>query len=149
SDGLHLLREVDPTAFPPDHPPGGDPLAPSFGTKSLFEAPKSLGQSLNDVTAKADSGATIDVMVVYSNQTAAAAGSAIDAQIQQAIDTTNTVYSNSGITTRLRLVHAEQVNYNESGDFVTDLNWLDSDSTVASLRNTYGADMVSMFVEGT
>ena len=59
-------------------------------------------------------------MVVYSNQTAAAAGTAIGAQIQQAVDTANLVYANSGITTRLRLVHYEQVNYNESGDFPTD-----------------------------
>jgi hypothetical protein len=86
-------------------------------------------------------------MVVYSNQTAAAAGSAIGAQIQQAVDTANTVYANSGITTRLRLVSSQQVSYDESGDFPTDLNWLSSNAGVASLRNTYGADLVSMIVE--
>ena len=151
ADGLHLLREINESAFPPDHPPGlGDPLAPSFGTKSLFSAPPKIGSALNDIPSKAaDSGATIDVMVVYSNQTAAAVGSAIGAQIQQAIDTANTVYANSGITARLRLVNSVQVNYSESGDFPTDLNWLSSNSVVASLRDTYGADLVSMFVEGS
>ena len=88
-------------------------------------------------------------MVVYSNQTAVAAGSAIGAQIQQAVDTANVVYANSGITMRLRLVHYEQVNYNESGDFPTDLNWVNSNAGVGSLRNTFGADLVSMFVESS
>src|SRR4051794_17929806 len=36
STGLHLLREIDSSAFPPDHPPGaGDPMAPSFSRKSV------------------------------------------------------------------------------------------------------------------
>ena len=154
-DGLHLLREIDANSFPPDHPPGaGDPLAPSFTRKSVFSAPDAstddLPNVLSAVPAKAtDSGATIDVMVVYSSQTAAAAGSAIDAQIQQAIDTANTVYANSGITTRLRLVHSEQANYSESGDYPTDLNWLSGNSAIATLRNTYAADLVSMLVESS
>ena len=149
ANGVHVLREINESAFPPDHPPGaGDPLAPSFGTKSLFSTPQTVTSERSDVPTKtADSGATIDVMVVYSNQTGGAAGSGIGAQIQQAIDTANSVYANSGIATRLRLVHSEQVNYGESGDFPTDLNWLTSNSSVASLRNTYAADLVSMFVE--
>src|SRR5439155_7486687 len=47
----------------------------------------------------------------------------------------------------LNLVHTEQVNYNESGSIVTDLNWLTSNATVATLRNTYNADLVNMFIE--
>ena len=100
----------------------------------------------------ADTGAAIDVMVVYSKQTAAAAGTAIGAQIQQAIDSANAAYANSGITTRLNLVRTAAVNYDESGDFNTDLNRLTSGSDgymdeVAALRNTHGADLVSLFVE--
>ena len=63
-------------------------------------------------------------MIVYSNQTAAAAGAAIGAQASRPIDTTNLVYANSGITTRLRLVYAGPAGYDESGDFVTELNRL-------------------------
>jgi Metallo-peptidase family M12B Reprolysin-like/Viral BACON domain len=148
--GLHLLKQIEPTAFPPDHPPGiGDMLAPSRAKIVAF-GPSNDSENWSaalTVDAKADSGSTIDVMVVYSNQTGAATGSAIDAQIQQAVDTANAVYANSGIATRLRLVHSEQVNYNESGDFTTDLNWIVSNSTVAGLRNTFGADLVSMLVE--
>ncbi|HEV2041612.1 MAG TPA: choice-of-anchor D domain-containing protein, partial [Casimicrobiaceae bacterium] len=156
ADGLHVLRQIEQSAFPPDHPSGaGHPLSPTSAKKAAF-GPSSdsadwskaltITKALT-VAATADSGSTIDVMIVYSNQTAVAAGSAIGAQIQQAVDTANTVYTNSGITTRLRLVDYEQVNYNESGNIDTDLMWLTSDATVASLRNTYGADLVGMFTE--
>jgi peptidyl-Asp metalloendopeptidase len=151
-DGLTLLREVDDATFPPDHPGGGEPAAPRSMQKSLSHAARD--KPAGDETQKADSGATIDVMVIYSNQTAEAAGSAIGAQIQQAVDTANLVYANSGIATRLRLIHYEQVDYNESGDFPTDLNRLTTAGdgymdSVPALRNTYGADLVSLFVEAT
>ena len=151
--GTQSLRQVNQEGFPPDHPPGSETVRPPpshlkarTGTSSSFAA-----DSVKSLAA-ADSAATIDVMVVYSNQTAAAAGAAIGAQIQQAVDTANTAYANSGITTRLRLVHYEQANYDESGDFNTDLNRLTSAGdgymdNVAALRNTYGADLVSLFVE--
>jgi hypothetical protein len=102
--------------------------------------------------AAADASDTIDVMIVYSNQTAAAAGAAIGAQAQQAVDTANLVYANSGIGMRLRLVYAGPANYSESGDFSTDLTRLTSAGdgymdSVGTLRETYGADLVSLFVE--
>jgi len=143
--GAHWLQQIDQRAFPPDHPAGQDaPRAPSLDTGGQA-APTSSG-------AAADTGATIDVMIVYSNQTATAAGSGIGAEIQNAVDTANAVYANSGINTRLRLVHDEQVAYDESGDFYTDLNRLTSTrdgymDNVHALRDQYGADLVSLFVE--
>jgi len=151
-DGLTVLRQIDQDTFPPDHPPGAeDPQAPTATTKAAFGPSGGSADLSATLTTMAtmDAGSTIDVMVVYSNQAAAAAGLAIGAQIQHAVDTANTVYANSGITPRLRLVYYGQVNHNESGDFPTDLNWLDSDVGIAALRNSYGADLVSMFVEMT
>ena len=150
--GYTLLTQIDQDAFPPDHPPGGEALAaPVANIASPFAATGDTAALAAPmvIAASTDSGATIDVMVVYSNQTATAAGTAIGAQIQHAVDTANTVYANSGITTRLRLVQYSQVSYNESGDYPTDLNWLSTNAGVASLRNTYGADLVSMFVESS
>ena len=156
-DGVQTLRQIDPNAFPEDHPPGQQNMrvppqhsvAPSGDT-----ATQGSGSTSGTAVGAGDTGSTIDVMVVYSNQTASAAGSAIGAQIQQAVDTANQVYANSGIATRLRLVHYEQVSYNESGDFVTDLNRLTTSGdgymdNVPTLRNTYGADLVSLFVESS
>ena len=152
SDGLTLLQEIDPTSFPDDHPAGGEPLAPSADVKSGADAQSSASGDGTTATAAADTADTIDVMIVYSNQTATAAGAAIGAQAQQAVDTANLVYANSGIALRLRLVYAGPANYAESGDFNTDLTRLTSASDgymdgVSALRETYGADLVSLFVE--
>jgi len=152
SDGLTLLQEIDSAAFPEDHPATGELVAPVDNVKPLFGATNSSkGVLANGVVEKADTAAIIDVMIVYSNQTAAAAGAGIGAQAQQAVDTANLVYANSGITTRLRLVYAGPANYDESGDFNTDLNRLTNGADgymdgVAALRDAYGADFVSLFV---
>ena len=154
-DGIPLLREIDAGGFPEDHPNGNERLAPATELKSKIRvgADGTAQTTLADGTiAKADTAATIDVMIVFSNQSAAAAGSGMAAQAQQAVDTANLVYSNSGITTRLRLVYAGPADYDESGDFNTDLSRLTSGTdgymdNVASLRDAYGADLVSMFVE--
>ena len=151
ADGLTVLQQIDPNTFPSDHPSGAEVMHPPATPKALSvdasADPANISGALVDPSA-ADSGATIDVMVVYSNQTAAAAGAAIGAQIQQAVDTANLVYANSGITTRLRLVYSGLLNYNESGNIDTDLQQLPSNSTVGSLRNTNGADLVVMLTEG-
>jgi len=152
TDGLTLLQEIDPAAFPADHPGGAEPLAPAGDVKVGADAQSSASGTGTTATASADSSGTVDVMIVYSNQTAAAAGAAIGAQAQQAVDTANLVYANSGIALRLRLVYAGPANYSESGDFNTDLSRLTSGGdgymdSVSAMRETYGADLVSLFVE--
>jgi hypothetical protein len=91
----------------------------------------------------------IDVMVVYTPEARSAAGgiSQIEAAIQFAVDQANTAFSDSNVFTRFNLVHTAQANYNDSGNMSADLSWLRSDPTVASLRNTYAADLVSLIVE--
>lgn len=101
----------------------------------------------------ADSAARIDVMVAYTEAARAAAGStnAMKARIALAIKQTNTSYSSSGVTTRLRLVHVEEVTYTETGNLATALNRLKNPTdgsldNVHALRNAYGADMVALVV---
>ena len=153
ADGLTLLQQLDGAAFPEDHPGAAELLAPTLtGPRAETSELKSKGGLADAMVAKADTSATIDVMIVYSNQTATAAGAGIDAQAQQAVDAANLAYANSGITTRLRLVYVGPANYDESGDFTADLNRLTSSAdgymdNVATLRDTYGADLVSLFVE--
>jgi hypothetical protein len=152
SDGLTLLQEIDPAGFPADHPAGAEALAPAADVKAGADAQSQASGGATTAAASADAAGTIDVMIVYSNQTAAAAGAGIGAQAQQAVDTANLVYANSGIALRLRLVYAGPANYAESGDFGTDLSRLTSTAdgymdNVGALRETYGADLVSLFVE--
>ena len=144
-DGLYVLEEMNQLAYPADHPPGID-LHPPIPQVQLDRS--SPRESLKD-----SGTVTIDVMVVYSNETASAAGSAIGAQIQAAIDSANTIYANSGVNARLRLVYSGPANYAHSGNFSTDLSRLTSTSDgymddVHALRDAYGADMVSLWVEG-
>jgi hypothetical protein len=140
SDGTNMLRKIEERAFPPDHP-----VEPPEGDTSIVDALSQ--QLLNDINASADTEITIDIMVVFSNQTAGAAGAGITAQCQQAIDTTNLCYANSNIKPRVRMVYCGPANYDESGNYNTDLNWLTSNSYIKELRNQYGADMVAMIVE--
>jgi hypothetical protein len=152
SDGLTLLQEIDTAAVPDDHPAGSEPLAPVADGKVGADAGSLVSGSGTTTAASGDTSSTVDIMIVYSNQTAAAAGAAIGAQAQQAVDTANLVYANSGIGMRLRLVYVGPANYSESGDFNTDLSRLTSAGdgymdNVGALRETYGADLVSLFVE--
>ena len=141
--GLHSVRQIDESQFPPE----GQPI-PRDTTRS---------QTAQDSgTTATDDGSRFDVMVVYTPAARAAAGgtTAMQALINLAVAETNTAYSRSGIISRVRLVHQEEVSYTESGDFSTDLNRLTNPSdgfmdNVHALRNTYGADLVSLIIEGT
>ena len=148
-DGTTWLREIDPAGFPPDHPPG----PPKFAFPGdITPGPAQVLAASGADAPVADTGGTVDVMVVYSNQTAAAAGAGIVAQIQQAVDRANLSYTNSNIVPRLRLVHYAQVAYDESGNFNTDLDRITNAGDgymdeVHTWRNAYAADLVSLFIE--
>ncbi len=135
-DGVHSIREIDQSAFPDEIPP----ITPDVPAGLDSDSPP-IGR---------DDASFIDIMVVYTPAAASASGN-ITAEIQLAIDETNTSFSNSGITQRLRLVHAAQVAYVESGNMNTDLIRLTSASdgymdNVHTLRNAYGADCVSLWI---
>jgi hypothetical protein len=140
-DGLYKVVQIDQSKFI-DH----DPAA-------TYDAPGEI-LAEGDLGPTADSGATIDIMVVYTDDARAAEGStaAMKARIALAVAETNTSYANAGVTTRLRLVHVEEYSYTETGNLSTDLSRLAGTSdayftTVHSLRNTYAADMVGLIVE--
>ncbi|MDB5318911.1 MAG: conserved repeat domain protein [Phycisphaerales bacterium] len=96
----------------------------------------------------------IDVMVVYDADAKTFLGnisdSAIQKLIRQSIDSANQVHYNTNDNVVLRLVHTEQIAYsNDNGDIGTDLNRLQGTNDgfmdgVHALRNTYGADLVSL-----
>ena len=105
--GVHEVQEIDQSLFPQE----AEPIVPI----PLQEPNDS--SSLQKQDTQADDGSTIDVMVVYSATTRAAAGgtAAMQALIDLAVLETNQSYQNSGIAQRLRLVHSEEVAYTETG----------------------------------
>lgn len=140
----HTASEIDRKAF-------DQPDEPRVPRKAKPAGAKAAG----DVAAAADDGSTIDVMVVYSPLARSTAGgtAAIENQIALAISSTNQAYANSGMVQRVRLVHTAEVNYVEpaSYDIGTTLDQITDGvapfQNVNTLRNQYGADIVSMFVE--
>lgn len=92
---------------------------------------------------------TLDVLVVYTPEAVAGAGSAaaLRTTIQAAVDQANAVFANSAMLTRFRLVGSAPVARHDSGDLALDLAWLRADPTVGLLRDEAGADMVSLLTE--
>jgi hypothetical protein len=102
-------------------------------------------------TCSTDSGDQIDVMVVYTDDARAAAGStaAMEAEVYLAVSLANQSYANSNINQRLRLVHVAEVAYAETGNTTTDKNRLKAKTDgfldqVHTLRDTFAADSVMM-----
>jgi peptidyl-Asp metalloendopeptidase len=145
-DGIHKVQEIDQTQFPTELP----------GKKVEMDRTSAPDTSSTDVTS-ADTGSTIDILVVYTATARSAAGgtTAMENLIDLAITETNTGYSNSGVNQRLRLVHTEEVSYSEVGfNWSTALSHLKGTSdgyidNVHTLRDTYGADEVAMIVNNS
>jgi len=137
-DRYHLINELDPSAAPPWP-------APIEVEKTDIEQQRIM----TGPAQVADDGSTIDVMVIYTTQALADAGSsdAMLNEIDLAISLTNTSYANSQINQRVRLVHSAEINYTESGSIFTDLEYLalSNDGNmdeVHTLRDSYAADLV-------
>jgi len=132
-----ILVELDQTLFPEC---GGEVKA----DENFFKP-----NSENAATASVDSGDRIDVLVVYTTATKNLLGGDAQAQAlaQQAIDSTNAAYLNSKIRQRVRMVHAQEYLYTESGNASTDLSNLRANATIQTLRDTHKADLVAMIGE--
>lgn len=101
-----------------------------------------------------DDGTELDLLVLYTERAKTAAGGtlAMEALIQIGVTEVNHAFAASGVTPRLRLVHAREVGYAEAGDSESDLVILQNPYDGAldeahMLRNVYGADLVQLIVE--
>jgi hypothetical protein len=99
---------------------------------------------------------TIDVMVVWTPAAEAAAGgrAAMDSLALAAVANANLVYTNSLVGARLNLVYAAPVSFTETASNISgDLSALRGTTDgkidqVHTLRNTYGADIVTLIGNG-
>jgi hypothetical protein len=133
--GVHVVYEVDPSAFPPEREP--IPVDIPDGAHA-WPGPE----------PQADDGSIIDVLVVYTPAARVAEGGtqAMNALIDLAVAETNTSYANSLINQRLNLIHTAEVSYYEF-DIVQALYAVtDPDDglmdNVHTLRDSYAADEV-------
>jgi hypothetical protein len=134
----HILVELDQARFPAC----GGGIKGDEGTVRTSASSNIVGF---------DSGDRIDVLVVYTTATKNILGGDAQAQAhaQAAVDAANTAYINSKIRQRLRMVHSQEYLYTESGNSSTDLSNLRNDASIATLRNTHNADLVSEISEVT
>jgi len=145
-NGEHEIREIDQSQFPTDDPPFEGDLA--------FDAPADAG--VEDAAMAGDSANQVDVMVVWTPAARTAAGgtAAMQSLVDLSVANANTSYANSSVTQRLRLVYAGEISYTETtSDIAVDLSRLQLTTdghldTVHTLRNTYGADVVTLLGAG-
>ena len=93
--------------------------------------------------------ANIDVMILYTPGLASRLGGGLSARLDQLVALSNQAYRDSGVYINLRLVHKEQVNYSDTTTNSAALDALTKGADtalagVANLRNTKGADLVSL-----
>lgn len=138
--GVHLIEDRDVGKLPLE----AGPVAPD--AKDL--PPVQRGPVNDD-------GSLVDLLLVYTPRAREAAGGVAQMNnlIALAVAETNQGYANSGVLHRIRLVHSAEISYTETGSFSTELSRLRSTNdgfmdSVHTLRNQYGADVVSLVVEG-
>ncbi|MDG5768277.1 zinc-dependent metalloprotease [Balneolales bacterium ANBcel1] len=137
-----VFTELEPSSF--DGCPVEGDIDP-YNNQKKGHYNEGSGNSGDSMTLSS-SDPVIDIMVVYTPQSASASGN-IQSLINASIQSTNETLQNSGINASVNLVHSAQVNYTETGNMVTDLNRLHGTNdghmdVVHSWRDQYGADIV-------
>jgi peptidyl-Asp metalloendopeptidase len=152
-DGIHRIREVDPSGYPKERDPipilTGEDLAEPVPEKK--ELSVSFQKLFLPLILKPP---VVDVMVGYTQAVRAAAGgtSAINALIALAVSETNTGFDNSGVAQRINLVHTLEASYSEAFfDWDSTLDRLQGTNDgfmdqVHPLRDAYRADLVVLLV---
>lgn len=92
-------------------------------------------------TNAADSGDTIDVLVLYTGKTIKDFGTVEDLRerIETSVGSANSAYINSGINLQIKFLGTQYTDYQESGSGDTGMdnavNWLSSNETVKKIRD--------------
>jgi len=135
------LQRLDMDSFPACD--GGLPLEPTIADAAEVLVDAGAAQA-----AASDEGAPrLDMLVLYTAAAEAKEGAGqIPATVAAAVASLNTVFQNSQVNAEAVLVHAQRIEYNETG-YIEALQWLSSDPQVAALRNRHAADMVSLLVD--
>ena len=160
-EDTHVVRQIDPAAFPPCGvtPTSTNRFHEALAGSTQNQAIAAASSPSSGSVSSADDGSALDILVLYSDVTRQAAGghSAIRAEIRLAVDVANEAYGDSGIASRMRLVHMEEVTYDEATGWdgyqdhlvrlgVPDDGFFDH---IHELRDRVGADFVSLIVEDT
>lgn len=156
-EGVHLLCQIDPNRLGACADNDATPVSPAAAAHDDAAHGPSVpppGPPERGFCNADPSMHTMDLIIAYTDVARIAAGgvSAINAECQAAIDTTNLTYANSAIYARARLVYRGEVAYNEVGTLDQHRDRLAATAdgvmdSVHALRETYRADHVSLLVD--
>jgi hypothetical protein len=148
ADGGYLAQQVD------HRDDAGDDSVPAGGPEAEDTPAGSRPAARSSWRTLADSGDVIDVMVAFTGDALAGMGGETRAlaTTDLAVAETNQAFRNSGVNTRLRLVHTATIDYAETGDGSIDLQRLRLPTDgfldgVHAARDAAGADLVVLVVE--
>ena len=134
----HVVSQIDPQSLPPE----AFPLEPPPGA-----APGAR----DEVVVQSDTNEFVDLMIVYTPAARSQIGgtSAMVAELIGAVNNANVALATAGAVHRFRLVYHQEIAYAETGNLEVSLDRLTTAGdgymdTVQSLRNVYGADVVSL-----
>jgi len=133
--GGYIAHKADPDLSAPDD--GGALIPPQPSDDELRK----------DGFDKTEDGSQIDLLILYTQAFATKYGTGMEAKIQNLVDTGNLGLSNSGTQTQINVVATELTTntaFTESVGIYSVLNSLTIDATVASMRTSYKADLVSL-----
>jgi hypothetical protein len=143
--GEHRLIQVDTASGTC----AGEVL-PGVPAKSRRErqAATAAAEALGARAQAAGGTSRIDLLAVWTPAARVGLGGTRQVRllIQSAVDAANTSFINSQVDARLNLVQAREIAFDETGNPETDLENFQRNKTVASLRKSVGADVVSLFV---
>ncbi len=147
---VHTMAEIDPGKLPPDHPPNPQD---NVRTRALGPPPAEPAVDPFPDTARLALEAkdiTIDLMLLYTKNAAAHHIGDPAKLLALGVEQANETFRNSGLSNiKLRLVHAEEVDYDESGGdvFAHLYQMVDGKApfgNVKKLRNEKRADIVGL-----
>lgn len=127
------------------HPVGG-----AVGAPAAAGASASTGTSVTPTVAAATVTPTnvVDLLVLTTPGFQTVRGTSWRLRIDQVVALANQAYIDSGVPNKVRLVGVEIINYADTNSNSTTLSSLAAGTapfnTVAALRNTYGADLVTL-----
>ena len=141
--GVHEAWKIDPGQYPE---------CLTDETMQFVPSPDQLNTQPMDASYGED-GSRIDVIILYTTNARILMGGAVNAEAEAllALLNANTAFANSLVTTRLNLVHLDEIAYSESGNAATDLFRLSNPGDgfidgIHAIRDSLGADNVSLFV---
>jgi hypothetical protein len=147
-NGRVTIEEIDLDNLP-SHVNPIFPDAEPAGEDSTSESSSSFAPAIS-----ADFGDTIDLMVMYTKASRERYESSggIVVKIMNAVASLNNANIRSDIHSQYRLVHTSEVNYTETGNMIDALYGITFKDdgimeNVHALRDTYGADIVSLVTE--